>query len=156
MIDITINIEASDLLAVLRNLEMAGHNMSPAFRTIATELVSQTEDAFGSGGPGWPGLAESTIEQRAKRGHWPGPILQVSGQLAASVDSAYGAHFAQVGAAKVYAAIQQLGGEAGRGHRSVLPPRPYLPVDESGSLKPEAEEAVLDSVLDHLARSAHS
>ncbi|MBN0437970.1 phage virion morphogenesis protein, partial [Pseudomonas aeruginosa] len=46
-----------------------------------------------------------------------------------------------------YAAIQQLGGQAGRGRKVTIPARPYLPVLRNGQLKPSARDAVLDVLL---------
>ena len=153
--NITIQIDSQPVLAVLRNLAQASHAMGPAFKAIANELRSITEERFSDQGPGWPALAASTIDQRAKHGHWPGQILQVSNALARSVSTDYGNDFADIGANEPYAAIQQLGGDAGRGHKSHIPPRPYLPVDESGALIGDAEQRVLQEVLNHLAKSAH-
>ncbi|MTD33956.1 phage virion morphogenesis protein [Paludibacterium denitrificans] len=42
-----------------------------------------------------------------------------------------------------YAAIQQLGGRAGRGLGVYIPARAYLPVDENGQLAPVAEAELL-------------
>lgn len=190
---IDIRIESAAVQAVLRNLENAGHNMTPAYRVIAMELVSITEKRFADEGPGWPELSAATIGQRQREGHWPGKMLQVSGGLAASVGSDYGDHFALVGASKIYAAIQQLGGtvhhEARQGevyfkqdkrtgevgnrfvkkkhsnfaqsvnigaHDTEIPARPYIPIDADGNLDHDAEQAVLETVLDYLARSTHS
>jgi phage virion morphogenesis protein len=110
-----IHVESQALEAVLRHLEQAGLDMSPVMRAIAEELRSLTEAAFEAEGPGWPKLAESTIRQRAKSGHWGSgaKMLQVEGQLAGSVSTDYGSHFAKIGAgggAAKYAAIHQLGG----------------------------------------------
>lgn len=47
-----------------------------------------------------------------------------------------------VGATTVYARIQELGGYAGRGHASYLPPRPYLkPAAEETTHSPEFRDA---------------
>ncbi len=51
--------------------------------------------------------SDLTPAMRNKRGKWPGPKLQVSGQMAASLVTAHGKDFAQVGTNKVYAAMQQ-------------------------------------------------
>lgn len=107
---IQIRINTAQFDGVLRAIEAAGHNMAPAFRAIAMELVDLTEERLDAEGPGWPELAASTIAQREQDGHWPGKMLQVSGGLAASVGSEYGPAYALVGASKIYAAIQQLGG----------------------------------------------
>lgn len=53
-----------------------------------------------------------------------------------------------VGSNMVYAAIHQLGGQAGRGHRLHLPARPFLPDVEGKVLRTE----VLEIVAEHLRR----
>jgi phage gpG-like protein len=83
---------------------------------LAGTLEAETEANFAAQGrPSWKPLSEATKAARLKRNRGSSVlmILQDRGILAASVSSAYGADFAQVGAggaAKDYAAIQQFGG----------------------------------------------
>ena len=84
---------------------------------------------------------------------------KASGGLAADISTEVGPTFVRVGSGKEYAAIHQLGGEAGRGRKVHIPARPFLPFtgepdSGSGKLQPEAEEAILDIVLGHLKRAA--
>jgi len=127
-------------------------NATPLMRAIAAELESQTEANFeAEGRPHWMGLAPSTKRQREKQGTWPGKILQRSaGGLAASITSEHDADSATIGSNKVYAAIQHLGGQAGRGRKVKIPAREYLPVTAQGDLQPAAEEGVLGVVNDYL------
>ena len=77
-----------------------------------------------------------------------------SGILAASVTSDFGADFALIaagGAASDYAAIQQFGGQAGRGHKVTIPARPFLPVRLDGTLYPQEQALVLDALNAFLA-----
>jgi phage virion morphogenesis protein len=152
VIDIQIN--AGAINALLDRMEYGGKHMGGAMRIIKREMISLTELAFADEGPGWPGLAGSTIAAREKHGHWPGQILQVSNQLAASVGGESDDDHAIVGEGKVYAAIHQLGGQAGRGHAVEIPARPTLPIDDGGGLMPEAEAVILDEVLAYFARLA--
>ena len=158
---IAIQIDSRQLQNALANLELAGRDLRPALNAIAMELVSQTEaNLAAEGRPKWEPLAASTIAQREKHGTWPGKILQVSsGGLAADISTEVGSTFVRVGSGKEYAAIHQLGGEAGRGRKVHIPARPFLPFtgepdSGSGKLQPEAEEAILDIVLGHLKRAA--
>ena len=64
-------------------------------------------------GEPWADLSDVTKARREKAGHWPGPILQVKGQLAASIESGYGKDFAQAGSNKVYAPVMFFGAEKG-------------------------------------------
>ena len=65
-------------------------------------------------------------KQRKKIGIYPGQILQVSGQLASSVNTYYDNESAVIGSNLAYAAIHQLGGQAGRNKKVTIPARPYL------------------------------
>lgn len=46
-----------------------------------------------------------------------------------------------------YAAIQNFGGQAGRGKKVTIPERRFMPADDTGTLAPGAQDAVLE-VLD--------
>jgi phage virion morphogenesis protein len=88
-----------------------GRDLTPLMREISGILGDSTESNFAAQGrPAWPDLAESTKKSRARKGKWPGQILQVSGQLASSIDTDYSSTAAWAGTSKKYAAIQQLGG----------------------------------------------
>lgn len=153
-----VKVEDRAVMAALGRLEQSGRDMSPLMRAIRTELADQTEQNFADEGrPKWrllAPLAPSTIEYRKKRGSWPGMIMQDSGQLAASYTSGSDKDSAWIGSNKVYAAIQNLGGQAGRGHHVNLPARPQVPVDIRGTLQPEAEDAILRLVNNYLADTA--
>lgn len=158
---ITVQIDAARLRETLANLEHAGLDLHPALNVMATELLSQTEANFADEGrPEWQSLAPATIALREKAGTWPGKRLQISsGGLAADITTEVDANSVRVGSAKVYAAIQQLGGQAGRGRKVNIPARPFLPFtgdpeSGSGQLQPEAEEAILDAILGHLKKAA--
>ena len=71
-------------------------------------------------------LSEATKKQRTKQKKWPGQILQVSGQLVSSISTQYGDESAVIGSNLDYAAIHQLGGQAGENKKVEIPARPYL------------------------------
>lgn len=97
-------------------------------KNIAGILEDSVEENFAQQGrPKWQQLAKSTIEQRTKVNKWPGMILQMSSAgLASSITSYYDDNSAIVGTNKVYAAIHQFGGKAGRNKKVEIPARPYL------------------------------
>jgi phage gpG-like protein len=96
-------------------------------------------------GSPWKPLAASTILQRTKTKHWPGPILRVKGATSGGLKGSTGGGLygslnykpastsVEIGAgwneSMAYAAIQLLGGPAGRGHKVTIPARAYLPTD---------------------------
>ena len=49
-----------------------------------------------------------------------------------------------------YAAIQQFGGKAGRGHKVTIPARPFLPIRQDGTLYPTEQAAILATLNDYL------
>lgn len=128
---------------------------------IAVELLSITERNFAaesSDGEKWQELSLKTIAARTKEGQWPGQKLQISdGGLASSVRPFSSAAEAVIVASKVYAAIQQLGGQAGRGKKVTIPARPYLPMKRSGDnfeLTEEARESILEMMASFVERGA--
>ena len=97
-------------------------------KNIAGIFASAAEDNFAEEGrpDKWQDLSKVTKKLREKKGKWPGQILQVSGQLASSVNTYYDNDSAVIGSNLEYAAIHQLGGQAGRNKKVTIPARPYL------------------------------
>ena len=129
---IEIRLEDKELQSYLDQLVERTSDLRPLMKNIAGILEDSVEEDFQQQGrPKWEGLAKSTIEQRVKKGYWPGKILQMRGELAASITSSYDENFAIVGTNKVYAAIHQFGGKADRGKKAEVPARPYLMLEET-------------------------
>ena len=123
---IEIRIDAAKLTAALRRLIASGRDLTPAMRRAAGIMHDAVEENFEQEGrPKWKSLAASTLRQRAKEGS-TGKILQRRGNLARSITRHFDAESAVVGTNLVYAAIHQLGGQAGRGRAAKIPARPYL------------------------------
>lgn len=139
-----IKVDDKAVISVLDRLAATAHNMSPVMRMISQELAQQTEKNFAAEGrPKWMGI-------KPRKGREGGMILQDTGQLAASIFTSHDSMSATIGSNKVYAAIHQLGGKTGRGHKVTMPARPFLPVDAQGQLQPEASENILGLVNDYL------
>ncbi|MBD9463926.1 phage virion morphogenesis protein [Pseudomonas sp. Pdm06] len=149
-----IELDHQHLQQTLSKVEQSIGDLTPLMHSLAAELASQTEENFEhEGRPEWPELSDVTTERRAKTGHWPGKILQVSAAgLAASITTQVTDSSAVVGSNKPYAAMMQFGGDqADFPHLwGDIPGRPYLPMDAEGNLQDEAEKAVLDLALPHL------
>lgn len=149
MAEIRLEIKAGAVIGQITSLQGKLLAPNPLMAGIAAELLSMTEKAFAKEGypDKWQSLAQSTIKQRTKKGHWPGKMLQVSaGGLAASVQPFSSSHQAGISVSKPYAAIHQFGGKAGKGRKSTIPARPYLPMRKQGSdleLTPQATESIL-------------
>lgn len=112
----------------MQELASRGENLRPLMKNIAGIMATATEDNFKDEGrpEKWVDLSETTKKQRQKIGKYPGQILQVSGQLASSVSTAYDDNSAVIGSNLAYAAIHQLGGQAGKNKKTTIPARPYL------------------------------
>ncbi len=125
---IEIKIDNKEVLTRLHELASRGENLSPLMKNIAGIMATATEDNFKDEGrpDKWVELSESTKKQRQKIGKYPGQILQVSGQLASSVSTAYDDNSAVIGSNLAYAAIHQLRGQAGKNKKTTIPARPYL------------------------------
>ena len=130
---IEIRIDNQKVNDALLDIARRGENLRPLMKNIAGIMAHSTEENFKEEGrpDKWQKLAESTIKQRKKTGHYPGQILQVSTQLATSISTFYDDDSAVIGSNLAYAAIHQCGGNAGKNKKVEIPARPYLQlVDE--------------------------
>ena len=125
---IEIKIDNNDVERKLLKLAQKGENLRPLMKNIAGIFASATEENFKNEGrpDKWTELSETTKKQRTKQKKWPGQILQVSGQLASSISTQYDDESAVIGSNLDYAAIHQLGGQAGKNKKVEIPARPYL------------------------------
>lgn len=116
----------------MQELASRGENLRPLMKNIAGIMSTATEDNFKDEGrpEKWVDLSETTKKQRQKIGKYPGQILQVSGQLASSVSTAYDDNSALIGSNLAYAAIHQVGGQTGKNKKTTIPARPYLKLTE--------------------------
>lgn len=124
---IEIKIDNKKVEKALLEIAQKTSNLRPLMKNIAGIMADSTEENFKvEGQPKWKDLSEKTKTARKKSGHYPGQILQVSGQLALSVTTQYDDTSAIIGSNKAYAAIHQLGGQAGKNKKTTIPARPYL------------------------------
>ena len=145
MNNIKIKIDNKEVESRLLDLAQRSENLRPLMKNIAGIFAYSTEENFKEEGrPKWENLKDSTIKQRTKNNQWPGMILQVSGQLASSVNTYYDNDSAVIGSNLEYAAIHQLGGQAGRNKSVEIPTRPYLKLTDADF------EEIMDSINDYL------
>ena len=125
---VEIKIDNKEVNERLLDLAKRGENLRPLMKNIAGIFASATEDNFREEGrpDKWTDLADITKKNRTKKRKWPGQILQVEGKLAASVNTQYDDDSAVIGSNLDYAAIHQLGGQAGKEQKAEIPARPYL------------------------------
>lgn len=128
---IEIKIDNKELNQVLDKLFEKTTDLKPLMKNIAGTMADAVEENFKQEGrPEWEKLKGSTIKLRTQKGYWPGKILQMRGDLAASITSDYDESSAIVGSNKEYARIHQLGGNAGKNKKVEIPARPYLNLEE--------------------------
>ena len=143
---IEIKLNNKEIEKHLLELAKKAENLRPVMKNIAGILAYSTEENFKA--EGRPDkrvdLAETTQKERQKKGHWPGQILQVTGQLASSVNTYYDNDCAIIGSNLDYAAIHQLGGNAGKNHAAEIPARPYI------LLQQEDEKNIIDEITNYL------
>ncbi|MEW6115366.1 MAG: phage virion morphogenesis protein [Nitrospirota bacterium] len=162
---IKISVKDKEALRFLTELQRRSTNMTPVMRRIAEIMHDAVEENFeAEGRPRWRPLAASTImgafggarKWNTKKGAVRKSIakklagrkiLQDSGQLAASISRKSDARSARVGTNKVYAAIHQFGGKAGRGRKVTIPARPFLKLTDSDI--EEIKEAIKEYLKPH-------
>lgn len=153
MADFEIKIEEAQVLAALKRLRAFGIDPTPAMQDIATLGESSTRLRFrtetGPDGRKWkPSLR---VQLRG------GKTLTKDGHLSGSVSSNHGRNFAEWGVNRIYAAIHQFGGYAGRAagkagpiRRAFIPARPYLGVSDSDA------QGMLDIIQRRIEGAAHA
>lgn len=99
------------LMQVLDQVQQRLDNTAPMMNAIAGVMLEEVKENFvQQGRPKWKDLYPSTKKARARRGTWPGNILDDSGDLLDNISSSSDARHAAVGTNIVYAAIQNFGG----------------------------------------------
>lgn len=127
---ITITSNAVDVSRELKVIADRFGNALPAMQIIGRRVLSSVIENFQAGGrpTGWQPLTPVTLAK--KKG---GSILVgkgFGGGLLGSIHSEPDPSAVMIGTDKVYAAIHQFGGQAGRGHTVTIPARPYLMVQD--------------------------
>ncbi len=140
--NIEIRIDNNAVEEALLKVASKSEDLRPLMKNLAGIMADAVEENFEQEGrpDKWQELAESTIKHRKKTKHWPGRILQVEGQLATSITTQYDNESAVIGSNLAYAAIHQLGGQAGKGKKVTIPTRPYLSLS-----KMEHQEIILNT-----------
>ena len=146
---IEIKFENKEVLDKILEVAKQCEDLRPLMKNIAGIFASSTEDNFAEEGrpDKWVDLSEVTKNLRKEINKYPGPILQVTGQLATSVNTYYDNDSAVIGSNLAYAAIHQLGGDAGRNKKVKIPARPYI------NLVEDDYDEILHEISEHLSKS---
>ena len=159
--DIDIEYDDQEVVRALNRLVRAGGNLKPAMRSIASVLEEAAEETFqqreAPDGTPWADLSDHTKRRRGKKGKWPGQILQVTGDLAGSITSAYRATQAAAGTNLVYAPTHQFGASEGEfGSTKTGRPIPFGDIPDRAFLgvSGKARGDILDALNRHFANTA--
>ncbi|MBF0424150.1 MAG: phage virion morphogenesis protein [Magnetococcales bacterium] len=145
MSGITLTIDQKALDEVFAGLTRAASDLTPAMRAIGEHLITATQtERFDPQkdpqGQPWTPLAESTKKQKKHD-----TILDESSRLRNSIHDEAGVDEVRIGTDVIYAAIHQLGGEAGRkDHRVTIPARPYLGANDQDL------ESAMETIRDYI------
>jgi phage gpG-like protein len=155
-----ISIELHDraVLAALGELRDHAQDLAPAFREIGSSLVDEIMLGFSQGQSpyGVPWKRPSPATEAANKGRrLGGQPLRDTGKLMGSITYRLLARQGvEVGTADFQskAATHQLGSANAWGRRIRVPARPYLPIQGSTAILPDARrQQILDILRDHLA-----
>ena len=121
------------VIAYLEQLAAAGFLDKAVFSAIGEELLISTDERFDSetapdGRPWAPLNAEYAAWKRKFHGH--DRILKLRGYLRDTLRYQATDVSVAIGSNRVYSAIHQFGGQAGREHKATIPARPYLGVSD--------------------------
>ena len=121
------------VIAYLERLAAAGFLNKGVFTAIGEELLLSTDARFDSqtdpdGRPWAPLNAEYAAWKRAFHGH--DRILKLRGYLRDTLRYQATDVSVAIGSNRVFSAIHQFGGQAGREHKATIPARPYLGVSD--------------------------
>jgi len=144
---IDIDIDDRPVRQALRRLETAGTDLSPALKDIGEALLLSTEERFDNqvdpDGRPWKPLRP----RYRKRKKHP-KILTETTNLRGRIVWQLVPGGVEIGTDVVYAAIHQLGGQAGRKLAAEIPARPYL------GFSAEDQNSMLEIMRAHLEKAS--
>lgn len=146
MAGITLTVDLSHVDRLFTDLAQTADDLTPAMRAIGEYLITATQDRFDAqkDPQGIPWLPVSEDTKKRKR---IDKILTESSRLRDSISYQAGPDEVRVGTNTPYAAIHQLGGEAGPKRAINIPARPYLGLSDADL------DLAAEIIRDHLMQS---
>lgn len=176
MPDITIAITVQDeaVTKAINDLIQRMGNISPVMQAIGDDIVERTKQRFetsiGPDGTPWEPNSPATLDGTArklgksyfkksgslnKKGKAKlankRPLID-TGLLHQQIFPTVSGNGLRITASQGYAAIHQFGGQAGRGNKVTIPARPFLPIRQDGSLYPQEQVLILDTLQSFLTQ----
>ena len=163
-----LTVDDQGVQSALKALADRVNNMQPLLQAVGDDIVERAKHRFdtstGPDGQAWKPNSLATLAMVAERiGKYSSnlkkngglnaqglralankkPLIGDSGFLRQQIVAVASGSAVTVSSTPKYAAIQQFGGQAGRGHKVTIPARPFLPVHVDGTLYPEEKAAIL-------------
>lgn len=135
--DRVVKLDQAELIGLLSALGDRAQDLSEPMAIVAESLVAAVNDKFEAGGPGWPGLAASTM--RSRRGA-TAQILVDTGRMAASIQGESGADYAEAATDVEYAVYH-----VSDAPRKKIPKRDFFDLDER--VYNEAAQTIVDYLV---------
>lgn len=175
MTTFVLTVDDKDVQGVLQALVERMGNLAPVLTALGDDITERTKRRFETSlapdGTPWKPNSAATLEALARRIGGQKSKVKKDGSLNASGQRSLANKKPLIGESQdlrrqivpsvsgntltvlstpAYAAIQQFGGQAGRGHKVTIPARPFLPVRLDGTLYPQERALVLQALNDFL------
>lgn len=174
MSSFNITVQDKGVQSALKALSTRINNMNPVLQTIGEGIVERTRRRFETStdpaGQPWKPNSAATLAILAGRLSGQKSKVKKDGSLNASGQRSYANKKPLIADGNLrrqftisavngtltvsntmkYAAIQQFGGKAGRGHKVTIPARPFLPVHQNGTLYPKEQSEILKTINEYL------
>jgi phage virion morphogenesis protein len=138
MTGVTLRVDDSEVQQALSRLAGRMANLTPVFKNIGEymtlSILERFDDEVDAEGNKWAALTVATIARKQKKRKIL-KILQQDGDLRRTIIYKAGANKVEIGTNRIYGAIHQFGGRAGRGRKVVIQARPFLGVSAADSLE---------------------
>lgn len=173
MTTFTVEVKDEGVQSLLQTLQKRMGNLQPAFSALGEDMVSRIHRRFdsssGPDGTAWAPNAPATLASFSaglSKGHFKKsgdlnkkgqaavagkkPLIGKTKDLSRQIGYTATSGSLAVFSTPVYAAIQQFGGQAGRGHKVRIPARPFMPVQADGTLYPAEQRLLVDALSEFL------
>lgn len=173
MTTFTVEVKDEGVQTLLQTLQKRMGNLQPVFSSLGGDMTARVHRRFdsstGPDGKPWTPNAQATLDAFAdglskgyfkksgelnKRGQTAiaskKPLIGHTKDLSRQIGYTATSGSLTLFSTPVYAAIQHFGGQAGRGHKTKIPARPFMPIKEDDTLYPDEQRFVLDALEEFL------
>jgi phage virion morphogenesis protein len=134
MVGLILKVDDSEIQEYLTQLQSKVQNLEPAYKIIGEYMILAIIDRYDkeitAEGQPWAALSAATIKQKQRKGKIQ-KILQQDGDLRRTIIYQTSPTQLEIGTNRIYAAIHQFGGQAGRGKKVTIQARPFLGISEA-------------------------